>query len=66
MATKRTGPKGGETTTTPGGLQRVAVLLTEEQYANLRKLAYERQVSQSEIVREALDDLLERAQAAED
>ncbi len=44
----------------------MAVLLTEEQYANLRKLAYERQVSQSEIVREALDDLLERAQAAED
>lgn len=30
-----------------------AVLLTEEQYANLVHLAYERQVSQSEVVREA-------------
>ena len=59
MANKRLGPKGGETTKTPGGLQRVAVLLTEEQYAALRRVAYERQVSQSEVVREALDAWLE-------
>jgi hypothetical protein len=56
---KRLGPKGGETTKTPCGLQRVAVLLTEEQYAALRRVAYERQVSQSEVVREALDAWLE-------
>jgi Arc/MetJ-type ribon-helix-helix transcriptional regulator len=37
----------------------VAVLLTEEQYAALRRVAYERQVSQSEVVREALDAWLE-------
>jgi metal-responsive CopG/Arc/MetJ family transcriptional regulator len=60
MASDRRGPKGGETTKTPGGLQRVAVLLTEEQYEALRRLAYERQASQSEIVREALDDYLDR------
>lgn len=53
------GPKGGETTKTPGGLQRVAILLTEEQYAELRRLAYERQESQSAIIREALDAYLE-------
>jgi hypothetical protein len=60
MTSDRRGPKGGETTKTPGGLQRVAVLLTEEQYEALRRLAYERQASQSEIVREALDDFLDR------
>lgn len=59
MAKKQLGPKGGETTKTPGGLQRVAVLLTEEQYAALRRVAYERQVSQSEVMREALDAWLE-------
>lgn len=53
------GPKGGETTKTPGGLQRVAILLTEEQYAELRRLAYERQESQSAIIREAFDAYLE-------
>lgn len=53
------GPKGGETTKTPGGLQRVAILLTEEQYAELRRLAYERQESQSAIIREAFDAFLE-------
>lgn len=62
MASKRVGPKGGITTTTAGGLQRVAVMLTQEQYAGLRKVAYERQASQSEIVREALDEYLDRRQ----
>jgi hypothetical protein len=57
--TRQLGPKGGETTKTPGGLQRVAVLLTEEQYAALRRVAYERQVSQSEVVREALEGYFE-------
>jgi Arc/MetJ-type ribon-helix-helix transcriptional regulator len=38
----------------------VAVLLTEEQYATLRRVAYERQASQSEVVREALDAWIER------
>jgi len=54
----RKGPKGGETTVTPGDLQRVGVLLTAEQYRALRKAAYERGVSQSEIVRDALDAYL--------
>ena len=58
---KRKGPKGGETTVTPGDLQRVGVLLTAEQYAALRKAAYELGKSQSEIVREALDAYLEQA-----
>ena len=56
---KKKGPKGGETTITPGGLRRVAVLLTEEQYQTLRKVAYERNVSVSEVVREAVDRLLD-------
>ena len=56
---KRRGPKGGETTVTPGDLQRVGVLLTAEQYRELRRAAYERGMSQSEIVREALDAYLE-------
>lgn len=60
MGSDRRGPKGGETTKTPGGLQRVAVLLTEKQYAALRRLAYERQASQSEIIRQALDEFLGR------
>jgi len=44
MARKR-GRKGRETTTTPGGLWRVAVLLD----------AYDREESQLAIIREALD-----------
>lgn len=59
MSETKRGPKGGESTKTAGGLQRIAVLLTEEQYAELRRLAYERQESQSAIMREALDAYLD-------
>lgn len=61
MARKK-GPKGGETTVTAGGLQRVGVLLTGEQYKALRRVAFERGGSVSELVREAVDDLLDRLQ----
>lgn len=57
---KRKGPKGGETTVTAGGLQRVGVLLTGEQYQALRRGAFDRGASVSELVREAVDEYLER------
>lgn len=57
---KRKGPKGGETTVTAGGLQRVGVLLTGEQYQALRRVAFDRGSSVSEQVREAVDLYLEQ------
>jgi hypothetical protein len=60
MAQQRAGPKGGKTTRTPGGLVRKSVLLTEEISEELRERAHLERRSESEIVREALEDYFER------
>lgn len=51
---RRRGPRGGETTTTPGGLRRKVLLLTEELAEELRERAHQERRSESEIAREAL------------
>jgi len=59
MPTAKRGPKGGRTTRTAGGLVRKALFIREDQDEDLRRLAYERQTSESELVRDALDAFLE-------
>lgn len=49
------GPRGGRTTRTAGGLVRKAWFVRDDQAAALRRLAYERELSESELVRDALD-----------
>jgi len=60
MARQRAGPKGGKTTRTPGGLVRKSVLLTEEISEELRERAHSERRSESDIVREALEDYFDR------
>jgi len=55
MPTTKRGPKGGRSTRTAGGLIRKTLLIRPDQDAELRRLAYERQRSESEIARDALD-----------
>jgi hypothetical protein len=59
---QRRGPKGGKTTTTTGGLVHKKVLIREDQSEALRAASFEERRSESEIIREALDDYLERRQ----
>lgn len=56
MATR--GPKGGRTTTTSGGLIRKGFLVTREQAEELRERAHRERTSESELVRDALEDFL--------
>lgn len=58
---KREGPRGGKSTTTPGGLVHKKVLIREDQAEALRRASFEERRSESEIVREALDDYFEAA-----
>ncbi len=61
MAQQRRGPKGGKTTTTTGGLVHKKVLIREDQAEALRRASFDKRRSESEIVREALDDYFETA-----
>ena len=54
MSQKRRGPRGGTTTTTPGGLRRKVFYLDEEEAQELRRRAFEAEVTESELVRKAL------------
>ena len=54
MSQKRRGPRGGTTTTTPGGLRRKVFYLDEEEALELRRRAFEAEVTESELVRKAL------------
>lgn len=59
MSKKRRGPKGGTTTTTPGGLRRKVFYLNKDEDQTLRKRAFEAQVTESQLVREALRAFLD-------
>lgn len=61
---QRRGPKGGKTTTTTGGLVHKKVLIREDQSEALRRASFNERRSESEIIREALDDYLDRQQDA--
>ena len=56
MPTRRrpVGPLGGKTTHTPGGFFETKVYLAPDDVEKLRRLAYKLRVSQSEVVRRAL------------
>ena len=49
-----TGPRGGKTTVTKAGLIRFVAYLHPDERQALRRAAFDREVSASEIVREAL------------
>ncbi len=49
---KRVGPRGGTTTTSPGGLIRKAFWMHPDEVAALRKAAYEENRTEAEIIRE--------------
>lgn len=66
MPTTKRGPKGGRTTRTAGDLVRKTLFLRADQDAELRRLAYQRQRSESELVRDAVDAYLEAEGAAVD
>lgn len=52
------GPRGGQTTITKSGLIRFVVYLHPDERKALRRAAFEREISASEIVREALREHL--------
>lgn len=47
----RTGPRGGKTTLTPGGLLKKTVYLDQEEWEALRKKSYEEQRPISDLIR---------------
>lgn len=59
MATKpSSGPRGGKTTVTKGGLIRVVIYLSSEERKALKQAALDREMPASEVVREALRNFL--------
>jgi len=48
------GPRGGETTVTPGGLTRVSTYLEPEERAAVRRRAFEEERSISDVIRSAI------------
>lgn len=56
---RRLGPRGGLTTVTPGGLNRLSTYLTPEEREAVRRRAFEDDVSISEVVRAAIRAYLE-------
>ena len=60
MPTKGTGPKGGKTTRHESGLVRKVYYLYEPEAEAIRRIAFERHVTESEVLREAVDCYLER------
>lgn len=62
----KTGPKGGQKQVTPGGFRRKGFYLLPEEIDSLRRTAFDRQVSESEIVREALRQYLHIEEEADE
>lgn len=58
---KKKGPKGGETTRHESGLVRKVYYLYEPEAEAIRRIAFERHVTESEVLREAVDAYLEDA-----
>lgn len=59
MPRKAKGPKGGETTRHKSGLVRKVYYLYEPEAEAIRRLAFERHATESELIREAVDGYLE-------
>jgi hypothetical protein len=56
------GPRGGVGTVTAAGLRKTALTLDPDELRALRRIAVERDVSLSELVRAAIHEYLERQQ----
>jgi Ribbon-helix-helix protein, copG family len=54
MAKLSEGPRGGKTTVTKGGLIRVVMYLSPDERKALKQAALDREMSASELLREAL------------
>lgn len=54
------GPKGGVSMFTPGGLYRTYVYLPPEIRDQLRQIAFDRRLSVSALIAEAVDEFLDR------
>jgi hypothetical protein len=54
MARLSEGPRGGKTTVTKGGLIRVVMYLSPDERKALKQAALDREMSASELLREAL------------
>lgn len=52
--TTPTGPKGGKTTLTPGGLLKKTIYFDKEEWEALRKKSYEENRAISELIRELI------------
>jgi len=59
MPKKATGPKGGRSTRHGSGLMRKVYYLYEPEAEAIRRIAFERHVTESEVVREAVDAYLD-------
>lgn len=55
----RLGPRGGLTTVTPGGLNRMSTYLLPEEREAVRRRAFESDTSISEVIREAIRAFLD-------
>lgn len=55
----RLGPRGGLTTVTPGGLNRMSTYLLPQEREAVRRRAFESDTSVSEVIREAIRTFLE-------
>lgn len=55
----RRGPRGGLTTVTPGGLNRMSTYLLPEEREAVRRQAFESDTSISEVIREAIRRFLD-------
>ena len=55
----RLGPRGGLTTVTPGGLNRMSTYLLPDEREAVRRRAFESDTSISEVIREAIREFLE-------
>jgi hypothetical protein len=51
---KRKGPRGGETQVTPGGFRKKAFYLLPDEVQAIRRAAFDRDCSESEVVRQAV------------
>jgi len=60
------GPKGGRTTHHESGLVRKVYYLYSTEAEALRRIAFERHVTESEVLREAVDAFLEAVRGSEE
>lgn len=58
MTKERPGPKGGETTSYKSGLLRKTAYFNPEEWAAIRKKAFETETSYAEVIREAVRSYL--------